>query len=340
MCAFLALPALAAPIPFSDIYFFGDSLSDTGNVYTLSQGFFPGDPYFSGRFSNGPVWSEQFATLVGNPDSAKPAGMDLGPFYRNAEVPGTGNNYSIAGAETGFGGTASSFLIPSGLFWQTNFYLEEANGVADSNALYVLFGGGNDIFEAAELPEADRNARVISAAGFVTASMNRLANAGARNFLVLNAPNIGYTPNQIAEGTTAEATAATQAYNGWLNFFLTSLAPSGTNIYTFDVYSAFELLIADANSGGFQFGLTNPDVPCFAGFAGSPGADCNVSIFADDIHPTTLVHQYLALGALLSLESQLPASGLRTAAQVPEPSTSALIAFGLVGLALVSRRRP
>jgi phospholipase/lecithinase/hemolysin len=46
-------------------------------------------------------------------------------------------------------------------------------------------------------------------------------------------------------------------------------------------------------AGGGRYGLTNLTVPCLQGLPGSvPGApSCDVSVFADAIHPTTRVHQ-------------------------------------------------
>lgn len=37
---------------------FGDSYSDTGNVWQLTKHTWPLDFYYRGRFTNGPVWSE------------------------------------------------------------------------------------------------------------------------------------------------------------------------------------------------------------------------------------------------------------------------------------------
>ena len=55
---------------FSDIYVFGDSLSDTGNLLAAAENFLGATnelvleffaPYFEGRLSNGPVWVETLA---------------------------------------------------------------------------------------------------------------------------------------------------------------------------------------------------------------------------------------------------------------------------------------
>ena len=46
---------------FTNLYVFGDSLSDAGNVFAATAGQQPGSPYYDGRYSNGPVWVEYLA---------------------------------------------------------------------------------------------------------------------------------------------------------------------------------------------------------------------------------------------------------------------------------------
>ena len=53
-------------VGYSNIYTFGDSLSDTGNLYKLSLPFlggYPGEPYYQGRFSNGAVAGREAGSL-------------------------------------------------------------------------------------------------------------------------------------------------------------------------------------------------------------------------------------------------------------------------------------
>ncbi|MFY7942566.1 MAG: SGNH/GDSL hydrolase family protein, partial [Burkholderiaceae bacterium] len=60
---------------FTSMVVFGDSLSDTGNVRSLTSAFSPpAFPNFSGapgRFSDGPVWVETVAAGLGVPSGAK-----------------------------------------------------------------------------------------------------------------------------------------------------------------------------------------------------------------------------------------------------------------------------
>ncbi|WP_321472163.1 SGNH/GDSL hydrolase family protein [uncultured Paludibaculum sp.] len=342
----LSLAPVAAAAPLSGIYFFGDSLSDTGNVGNLTAGLYPNTPYTPGRFSNGPVWTEYFAQSMGLPNAAKAAGMSLGPNYFNLEISGNGGtNYAIGGARNDTTGTLDSYGIPSGVYWQLYYYVTKANLTADPAALYVLFGGGNDLRDASLLSPAERDAAAAVSAEYLVFSMYILEQLGARNFLVLNAPDIGNTPEaKLVRNNEAAATAATQAYNTtlgfYVNYFQTALPRS--TFHLLDTYSLFEGLYADAQNGGSLYGLTNATTPCFAGYAGSPGADCATSVFADDIHPTTAAHHLLA-NAAYDLLNPPPAALLSSSASLqitatPEPSAAWMCVTGL-GLLAWSRRR-
>src|SRR5574338_599415 len=99
LCLLVLIAAAAYGAPFTNLFFFGDSLSDTGNVYSVTSllnaatlGLVPvqplSPPYFNGRFSNGPLWTEQVATRLGQPGDAQHAGMSLGVF---GSLAGPGN---------------------------------------------------------------------------------------------------------------------------------------------------------------------------------------------------------------------------------------------------------
>src|SRR4051794_21355123 len=75
---------------YVQIVAFGDSLSDTGNVYIASGGTFPPAPYAAGRFSNGPVWVESLANKLGVPT---PTPSVMG---------GTNNAWAAAESGSGF----------------------------------------------------------------------------------------------------------------------------------------------------------------------------------------------------------------------------------------------
>jgi phospholipase/lecithinase/hemolysin len=67
--AFVASSAVAKPTGckrahIENLVVFGDSFSDFGNVYKLSNKTWPLASYDHGRFSNGPIWSEHVRNHV------------------------------------------------------------------------------------------------------------------------------------------------------------------------------------------------------------------------------------------------------------------------------------
>jgi phospholipase/lecithinase/hemolysin len=288
--------------------------------------------------------------------------MTLGPGFLNLSFTGPGNNYAIAGARTGTTGAIDSIGIPTGIQVQTYYYLSQAH-TADPNSLYVLFGGANDVRDAAKLAQPQRDQAAVNAAYNLTSSLQLLGSAGARNFLVLNLPNIGHTPEaQLELNNAAAATAATQYFNAALSLYLGAITVPGEHLFTFDTYSLFEALYQDALNGGQFTGITNATTPCFAGFAGSTGSDCSKAIFSDDLHPTGIMHALLGM-IVNNLVQGVPAANLPTlaanlesasidgiaqhfanpdlldfSAAAPEPGSAALIGGGLLLALLLGRK--
>lgn len=84
----LAAPMAASAVSFSEVYVFGDSLSDTGNLFLATGQTIPDPAYYdNGRFQNGPSYVEGLADNFGV--SADPALFG-----------GTGTNYAVGGARS------------------------------------------------------------------------------------------------------------------------------------------------------------------------------------------------------------------------------------------------
>ena len=144
-----ALALVLNPAPaFTSLTFFGDSLSDSGNLHIATGGFAapfstgfvnvaPFGPIPVGRASDGPVWTEQFAVLMGWPNDALPS---LAGF----------SNYAFAGARTGTNGGAPG--VAPGVLDQIGMWSFAKSGVADASGLYVMVAGGNDMRDARSLP--------------------------------------------------------------------------------------------------------------------------------------------------------------------------------------------
>ena len=351
------LPATGAS--FSDLYFFGDSLTDTGNIYgattalsAVTFGLVPvqplSPPYYNGRFSDGPVWAETTAALLGQAEDAGRASMSLGPF---GVLPGAGNNYAIGGARTGYGGALGIFdaFVPTGVLAQVDFYLQES-GTASPTALYFLSGGGNDLRDATQI--ADTNARIAAAnaaADYLAYSIYKLYLNGARNFMLVNGPNIGFVPETIALGKINEGFEAAAYFNfrlaGWAYYF--NQTPD-MQIGLFDLFTFSSEVFFDTLLGGQQYGFTEALIPCKPG---TPGASsCATSLFFDDIHPTASLHALVGTRIADQIAQEWAGFGepavlsrafaaVAEVEQVPEPATVGLVCIALIGCGVARRRR-
>jgi outer membrane lipase/esterase len=170
---------------FSGLYVFGDSLSDPGNAYavsgvTVGENYepIPAAPYDTRRFSNGRTWAEILAGELHTWRGGLPA-------FRSSFF----TNYAFGGARA-LGGTSPDFGTQVGVF------LDSTRGRAPLDALYVVQFGGNDIRAALEAAQTGGNPIdvIVASVGAIVSNINLLRSAGARSFLVANAPNLGRTP--------------------------------------------------------------------------------------------------------------------------------------------------
>ena len=337
------LPALVAATfsaqagPFSGLYIFGDSLSDTGNLSIATGGFAPGtgdiagivQPYAPGRYTNGPngkLWVETFASGLGLAGQAAPA------------LAG-GNNFAFAGARTGVSGIGEPLGVLSqaiGLWGQGALVPNPAR--ADPNALYVVVGGGNDMRDARLISTGNAATDAVARQVAALTAINNLANtigylaaSGARNVLISTLPDLGATPEAFFLGNKAASTDVSNRFNALVQgLFSLEQVFAGLNIELLDMAA----VAANVRSNPLDFGVTNTDLPC-NGFAGSGpvgpsgtfvGADCGTSLFSDALHPSAFAHRLIG-------EAALAVYG------VPVPGTLALMALALVLLVLVQRRR-
>lgn len=301
LAALCAGPASAAS--FSDAFFFGDSLSDTGNILHLTGGAQPVSPYYTGRYSDGPVWVEYLAAGIGHADAAKASRTG-------------GNNYAYGGALTAGGG------IPSVLAQIGAFSSDHA--VADPNALYVLLAGGNDMRAARSGNPANIGAAAVAATDNLKTAIGLLAGKGAKNILVANLPDLGKTPEAMMLGLTGVSTQATDAFNSLMGGVVSYGQGIGLTMSFFDFAALGAAVRTDAlTNGGGLYGITNVTTPCGT-FQFSPGTSCAVSQFSDALHPSGASHALMGAAAI---------------AAVPEPATYGLMALGLGVVGFMARRR-
>jgi phospholipase/lecithinase/hemolysin len=246
----------AAPV-FDRLIVFGDSLSDTGNA---------------GRFSNGPVWVEYLAQRLALP--LEPARIG-------------GGNFAIGNArldpESG----------PSSLPAQVDLFL--AMPPPQGRTLFVVFGGGNDLFAAVGTAGAEALAdRAVAA---LTSIVSDLVDHGARDILLPNLPDIGMTPEIRSRGAEAvmEAGRLTARFDDALDRALVAfLDRPGLRLHRLDVRALAERVRTAPAAAGFA----DVSTPCRG------TGQCGGCLFWDDVHPTTLGHARLAEAAYRVLQEK------------------------------------
>jgi phospholipase/lecithinase/hemolysin len=301
--AFAALPATAFAQPTSFV-FFGDSFVDAGNANVIATSQGATFPYPSGRFSNGPVFSEYLANAFGRTADGR------------ASLLG-GQNYAIGGATTGTGNVA--FGNGFGLLNQVATYAS-TNPAPSAGRMAVLFAGGNDFINTGAPNPAQMVANMTSAA-------TTLRGLGITEFLIPTLPDLSRTPRGLAldAGTRTALSFGIGQYNaGLLAAFGQFAQQTGARVVGFRLDNLF-LDILNSPAG---YGFTDTTRPCIPLPGYSVAPSCTTSVFFDDLHPTTAAHAVVGQAAAQALQ-----------ATVPEPATVVLLGAGLVAVGAAAARR-
>jgi outer membrane lipase/esterase len=337
--------APGAQAAYSNMFLFGDSLSDSGNnafvfdyvvappgpnrtpVPTARDAFVPEFPYqtgVGGRYSNGPVWAETFASSP-----------HIGGGGALASTSPGGTNYAYGGARVVGPVDPTPTGFPFNLSTQVAGFLAFLGPTpAAADALYVLAGGGNDARDIATAagqaiangqdPTPGITAGIAAYAVTLNELVDELQDKGARDIVVWNTPNIGVVPASLAQGPAAAglAESVAQAMNLALIEVLTTAQDNelAMGVRVFDIFG----LLTAATADPAAFGLSNASSACSALVNNVADPLCNAYVFWDGIHPTAAGHQIIA-AAMTAL--------------VPEPETMALLALGLIGIAATRARK-
>jgi phospholipase/lecithinase/hemolysin len=335
----LSLPVWAKDSEIEEIFVFGNSISDTGNVFNLTNGTFPPSTlYDRGRFSNGPVWIDYLEQNLG---------INTNNFYGgDLTSVGEGLNFSIGGATTGTTtlGDTPEFSFP-GVTTQVNNFIDYlGENQINEDALFILWAGENDYVQAAQNGEPlDPTIPINNIAN----SLNKLADAGAKNILVANLVNAANTPigqDLVPPEQLEQLTLLTDAHNTALNSVISSLETSysDTDIALLDANTLLENIYNNPTDFGF---ISNPIESClspnnFPDIAPNavPCDNPDEYVYYDNQHFTTSVHKLIADKASETIDREFTSN---SAHSVPESGNiMALIGLGLgITTGLVKKRQ-
>lgn len=280
LAASAALATAASAQSYGRLVVFGDSLTDNGNLFLASGRTQPtSPPYFQGRFSNGPVFTELL-------------GFNAANF--NGAVTGS-INFAYGGSRTD-----NNVGFPPGMRQQLTSYTA-AGGTFGSRDLVSILGGANNIFQSLSAFAVAPPAVQANPTGFVTPTLNAaiadmnflvdtVASRGAGTILVTNLPRLGTTPQFRTTPLAGLADFAGSTFNSGLQaaLLVTARNRPGTNIILFDLAKVSDVLAA--NPG--RFGLTNVTDACFNGVTVCANPDS--FLFFDGVHPTAAGHRLVA----------------------------------------------
>ncbi|OVZ74359.1 SGNH/GDSL hydrolase family protein [Yersinia intermedia] len=251
---------------------FGDSLSDTINVYNGSYGTVPNsNTWFLGHFSNGLVWHEYLSK-------------------KHIKVPGY--TWATGNAESG------SNLIFSGFSQQLDSfesYMKKSNGYDIGQTLFLAMFGGNDFITGNKLPDDIVN-------NYKTALV-RLKNLGAKQVAIFTLPDFSTIPavKNWSQSERDKLKNKSIEFNTKLSSLINSLKSTYPDVKWImpDLNAAFDKIIKNPASFNYVnakdtcLNLRDSSLDYIAG--ASPKDECKNSngafIFWDNMHTTTKMHE-------------------------------------------------
>lgn len=297
----------------------GSSLSDTGNAfiwlsvpanqecgvslnvppYDKLDDLIPGAPISDGpyaagghHFTNGATWVEGLARYLGLAGNTRPA------FQNNGQK---ASNYAVGGARA-----VADYPCRVNLDAQVQAYLNDFHQTSP-DTLVAIEIGANDVRDA--LAAGDPSI-ITDALLQISLAINNLYVNGARNFLIMNVPDIGKTPaililnNLLYPGTDYLIDLANQltlAFNLGLEQIQSDMNQlSGNHVKILDVYSKFNNVVA--NPG--DYGFVNVTDACVT--PNQPPFKCEKPdsyVFWDGIHPTKTLHAIVAQQAITEISA-------------------------------------
>ena len=313
------MPAKARISSLSNLFSFGDSLSDSGNSKSVSQsakGFtFPPAPYDDGRFSNGPV-AVEYLWQIFNPGSTA---------FKNSLSPGSqGTNYAIAGSSSGLQNNLelNPAVISAGLStaynekgnaWQLKGFEDQNKTFDPDTSLFTVWFFPNDLlWYNSTLPNSlpgtytgNQGPNIAPPIGYdfvvgnainnIVGTITKLADSyGARHFLVPNSPLIGSTPEFAGTPQQVGLNQISAGFNSLLQTNLNLLSSQRPDLDIIQ-FQTDDLQLEILNNPSL-FGFTDVTTRCISNMScvTNSGGAAKDWFYWDGTHPTTTGHHIFA----------------------------------------------
>ena len=266
----------------SNLIFFGDSLTDNGNLFKLIGE--PAAPWWKGRFSNGPTYAEQLPALLGVVGAASV------------------QNYAFGGARSQNGNP-----IPIDLDVQVQSFIASLHDkMAPKGTEAVLYIGNNDYlnFQPSDPTDpvktgAEVQAFIGGVIGHIQTAILSLKAHGVEKIVLFTLPHFSITPagqflassGPAGQQLVAGADAIIDGNNAALKALVAADAAAGIDITIVDANIFADAVGADSHAFGFK----GTNVPIITGDADAPTGitglyEINEIAFYNDIHPTYAAH--------------------------------------------------
>jgi phospholipase/lecithinase/hemolysin len=269
------------PTDISTLVVFGDSLSDNGNLFNQ---FGISLPFaWEGRFSNGPVYAEQLAQLLG---------VQL-------------DDRAFAGAEASdLSPPVLPVSLPINLPEQVAGYIAQLDGHSASHDTTALINiGGNDYegYLESNLPKDPLSIHnfVAGVVGNIEQAIDALTSAGVEKVILFTLPDLGAAAALF--GAPPQAVALAHGLALANNAALEQIAASHPNVEMVDAFQLSEALFVNPQSFGFSAPLPDTWSSLLAAHS-TQFAPNEVALF-DTEHPTTTGHSIIAAFANAVLTS-------------------------------------
>jgi thermolabile hemolysin len=251
------------------IVVFGDSLSDTHNIYNFLRWAAPNPgAWFLGRFSNGPVW----------------------PEYLQKNVGLTAYNLAIGAA------AADQHIVP-GFMQQVDSWIDmarKARSYDPGKSIFYIMIGANDLINYDLPPDQS----VVD----IETGLRKLLASGARKIVISNLPNVTRAPVFRIRRDSAVISARVNEFNARLSRLVDRFETDYPGaIALFDAHAFFKRILDDPEQAGFsdaEQSCLRIDNDSSLNYLFNHGrrADCtsDTFIFWDTLHPTTRMHEKIA----------------------------------------------